>query len=106
MGNSIRGDGEVCVVHMEIPNSVEGLSTPLLNALVSEMHPGATVTGFDVPPVFNAGTGGEISVGDSLVLPKVETMKANPKSPYAAQKLLGWVNAVTAAARSARIAAE
>jgi nucleoside-diphosphate-sugar epimerase len=27
--------------------------------------------------------------GDSLVLPKVETMKANPKSPYAAQKLLG-----------------
>jgi nucleoside-diphosphate-sugar epimerase len=27
--------------------------------------------------------------GDSLVLPKVETMPANPKSPYAAQKLLG-----------------
>jgi nucleoside-diphosphate-sugar epimerase len=27
--------------------------------------------------------------GDSLVLPKVETMRANPKSPYAAQKLLG-----------------
>ncbi|HYA16083.1 MAG TPA: SDR family oxidoreductase [Bryobacteraceae bacterium] len=27
--------------------------------------------------------------GDSLVLPKVETMQANPKSPYAAQKLLG-----------------
>ena len=27
--------------------------------------------------------------GDSLVLPKVETMKANPKSPYAAQKLMG-----------------
>jgi nucleoside-diphosphate-sugar epimerase len=27
--------------------------------------------------------------GDSLVMPKVETMAANPKSPYAAQKLLG-----------------
>jgi nucleoside-diphosphate-sugar epimerase len=27
--------------------------------------------------------------GDSLVLPKVETMPTNPKSPYAAQKLLG-----------------
>lgn len=27
--------------------------------------------------------------GDSLVLPKVETMQANPRSPYAAQKLLG-----------------
>jgi UDP-glucose 4-epimerase len=27
--------------------------------------------------------------GDSLVLPKVETMQAHPKSPYAAQKLLG-----------------
>ena len=27
--------------------------------------------------------------GDTLVLPKVETMPANPKSPYAAQKLMG-----------------
>jgi UDP-glucose 4-epimerase len=27
--------------------------------------------------------------GDTLVLPKVETMQPNPKSPYAAQKLLG-----------------
>src|SRR5581483_9031480 len=27
--------------------------------------------------------------GDTPVLPKVETMQANPKSPYAAQKLLG-----------------
>jgi UDP-glucose 4-epimerase len=27
--------------------------------------------------------------GDTAVLPKVETMQANPKSPYAAQKLLG-----------------
>lgn len=27
--------------------------------------------------------------GDSLVMPKVETMQTNPKSPYAAQKLLG-----------------
>ena len=27
--------------------------------------------------------------GDTLVLPKVETMSPNPKSPYAAQKLLG-----------------
>lgn len=27
--------------------------------------------------------------GDSLVLPKVETMPSNPKSPYAAQKLMG-----------------
>ncbi|HWE50701.1 MAG TPA: SDR family oxidoreductase [Bryobacteraceae bacterium] len=27
--------------------------------------------------------------GDSLTLPKIETMQANPKSPYAAQKLLG-----------------
>ncbi|HZD30385.1 MAG TPA: SDR family oxidoreductase [Candidatus Angelobacter sp.] len=27
--------------------------------------------------------------GDTLVLPKVETMQTNPKSPYAAQKLLG-----------------
>jgi len=27
--------------------------------------------------------------GDSLTLPKVETMQANPKSPYAAQKLMG-----------------
>lgn len=27
--------------------------------------------------------------GDTEVLPKVETMQANPKSPYAAQKLLG-----------------
>jgi nucleoside-diphosphate-sugar epimerase len=27
--------------------------------------------------------------GDTKVLPKVETMQANPKSPYAAQKLLG-----------------
>lgn len=27
--------------------------------------------------------------GDSVVLPKVETMQANPKSPYAAQKLMG-----------------
>jgi nucleoside-diphosphate-sugar epimerase len=27
--------------------------------------------------------------GDSLVLPKMETMPTNPKSPYAAQKLLG-----------------
>jgi nucleoside-diphosphate-sugar epimerase len=27
--------------------------------------------------------------GDSLTLPKVETMPTNPKSPYAAQKLLG-----------------
>lgn len=27
--------------------------------------------------------------GDTLILPKVETMLANPKSPYAAQKLMG-----------------
>ena len=27
--------------------------------------------------------------GDTAVLPKVETMQANPKSPYAAQKILG-----------------
>jgi UDP-glucose 4-epimerase len=27
--------------------------------------------------------------GDTAVLPKVETMQANPKSPYAAQKLMG-----------------
>jgi UDP-glucose 4-epimerase len=27
--------------------------------------------------------------GDSATLPKVETMRANPKSPYAAQKLMG-----------------
>jgi UDP-N-acetylglucosamine/UDP-N-acetyl-alpha-D-glucosaminouronate 4-epimerase len=27
--------------------------------------------------------------GDTLVLPKVETMQPNPKSPYAAQKLMG-----------------
>ncbi len=27
--------------------------------------------------------------GDTLVLPKVETMQTNPKSPYAAQKLMG-----------------
>jgi nucleoside-diphosphate-sugar epimerase len=27
--------------------------------------------------------------GDSLVLPKVETMPSNPRSPYAAQKLMG-----------------
>jgi UDP-glucose 4-epimerase len=27
--------------------------------------------------------------GDTLVLPKVETMEPNPKSPYAAQKLMG-----------------
>ncbi len=27
--------------------------------------------------------------GDSATLPKIETMQANPKSPYAAQKLLG-----------------
>lgn len=27
--------------------------------------------------------------GDTAVLPKVETMSPNPKSPYAAQKLMG-----------------
>ena len=33
--------------------------------------------------------GSSSAYGDTLVLPKVETMQPNPKSPYAAQKLMG-----------------
>ena len=33
--------------------------------------------------------GSSSAYGDTLILPKVETMQPNPKSPYAAQKLMG-----------------
>ena len=33
--------------------------------------------------------GSSSAYGDTLILPKVETMRPNPKSPYAAQKLIG-----------------
>ena len=33
--------------------------------------------------------GSSSAYGDTMVLPKVETMQPNPKSPYAAQKLMG-----------------
>jgi len=86
-----RMGGESCVAHsqrpkwhnLRLPKSPSDLSVELLNAVVSEMHPGATVVGFDIGEVRRLGEI-QVSTAGRVKL----RLKYGPGSPRLPEQVL------------------